>query len=290
MLGNRGVFAIVTLYGPERPETGGIMRRWNKGIGAVTQRQRLGFSERDQRDALYECKAAQFAIQEGHCGVCYEFMDPIHAIWTCSRWMRGNSLAQWAFGQALEYNHETLGIDSHFRSPDEIRAEYDEGTRGHALFHRRCLAKWKRMAPGLHGNGPAYVRELELALSEGHDAIAADRMALERIHEQARAVMKDGRVDPKAKKDAWLSDVQGAQAKTPGKVRQTANYRTKRPKQASNGGERVEPRQFHRPTEAEKQVIRDAADAEMDTPFARYIEELGQKALRDAQEKAGVAP
>lgn len=210
------------------------MKRWNKGIGATTQKQRLGFSERDQRDALYECKVAQFDIQEARCGICNDFLDPINTVWCCSRWQNGNSLAQWAFGQELQYNHETRGIDSCFRSPDEIRAEYGDGARGHALFHRRCMGKWKRMCPGMHDSGAAYVRELERAMEEGNDAASANQIARDRLRTQVLATMEEGRTHLKPRKDAWLSDVD--ERPTPGGGKKTAGYRAKRPKRAQTPG------------------------------------------------------
>lgn len=177
---------------------------WNKGIGAVTQKERLGFSQQDQRVALYECKVAQFDAQRGECGICHQPLDPQYAVWATAKWMNGMSLASWTFGKNMQYNHEALGFDSTFRSPDEIRAEYGGGQGGHHLFHRKCMRRWRGEAPGMPAGGPVWEREFDLAITLGHDQANAYRIAYERIAERAVARMAEARTHLRAQRDVWL--------------------------------------------------------------------------------------
>ena len=180
---------------------------WHKGIGGVTQKERHGFSKEEQGLALYECKVAQFDIQRGLCLVCLTpITDPRNAIWACSRWMDGKSLVAWALGQRVEYNHEALAFDSYFRSPDEIRAEYGGGTRGHCLYHRSCIGKWRKIAPGMHSGGPAFIREFDNAQQAGNGPARSFEIANEVLRAQACTRMAEARKHKKKDRAKWLGD------------------------------------------------------------------------------------
>jgi hypothetical protein len=185
---------------------------WNRGIGAVTQKERLGYSQRDQRFALYQCKVAEFAANDGRCGICHCPMDPKYAVWANPRKPKNPSLAKWAFGQSVEFNHKTLGFESGYRSPDEILAEYDGGRAGYHLYHPWCMGKWRAQSPGLYPGGPAWEREFDKAREEGHNSLAASTVAYERIRERNLAVMAEAREHPERMKN-WLTAMELGRSK-----------------------------------------------------------------------------
>ncbi len=180
---------------------------WNNGIGAVTRGKRKGYTKRDQQMALYRCKVAQFASQEGACGKCNDPMDPKYACWVTAKWQNGLSLARWAHGRDVEFNSETMGFDANPRSPDEILDEYGTANRGHFLIHPRCLRKWRAEAPGSALGGPVWEQEFEKALREGKDQAQAFVRAHERLREKALANLAQARNDPKRMKN-WLSKME----------------------------------------------------------------------------------
>ena len=143
-----------------------MRRRWNKGVGAVRQRDNLGFSKEDQNEALYECKLAQWKIQGGMCKHCGLMLDASGAVWKSAKYIKV-PLASWARGCLTELDQETLEFVQTPRSPAEIRERYVEGQ--YWLVHRKnCGWKVDRKpySSGLGNAGPVFMDELYLFLEE----------------------------------------------------------------------------------------------------------------------------
>jgi len=209
---------------------------WNNGVGAVRRGGRNGYTKRDQVEALYRCKVAQYDIQEGRCGACGEPMDPMYACWITAKWQNGLSLARWAFGRELEYNPTTHDFVANPRSPDEILAEYGAGTRGHSLYHPRCLRRVKSESPGAPAGGPAWEREYELAVQEGNNSAEAFTLAHTRLRAKALVGLAKARNDPKRMKN-WLSKMEKDGKEEKHKYTRERKPRKKRVRQLGEGPE-----------------------------------------------------
>lgn len=274
------------------------MKRWNRGTTRDVHLPREGYTKEDQEHALAECKAYALGQQDGWCSTCDKPMKEAYTAWVSNR--NGKPLRKWARGESHSYDPVNLRHVYQPRSPEEIHAEFARGNGGHELVCIGCVRPYNIRRFGTAGTGKAFIREYEALIQEqgwstehlrANPALIVSLWAQtkERLAEKGKAhlakIGKKGletlrRNDPEWGTGAWRTrrakkkpDRQGARPFD--EVKDPDSYRTTTP---SNG--------FHRPTEAEKQVIRDAADAEMDTPFARHIEALGQEALRRVQEQA----
>lgn len=143
-----------------------MKRRWNKGIGAVRQKEHLGFSGEDQNEALYDCKIAQWKLQGGVCADCGDMLDGCRAIWKSAKYAK-ESFTAWARGHLTELDQASCEFVQTPRSPDEIHARYLDG--GYFLVHKhRCgpMTDRKVHSMGIGGEGPGFVRELHDFLDE----------------------------------------------------------------------------------------------------------------------------
>jgi len=261
---------------------------------------REGFTKREQLNTLRYLREAQYRLQGGMCSCCNKPMDLDRSAWLNCR--GGPPLSKWAFCDQREFNPVSLCHTFHPRSPAEIEAEYM--TRAYELIRQSCVFKCRNTRWGTAGHTKGQMAAYEAILKEHgfgerepDPATAcqlwiksAERMEAQRLEHltviRAKAVSTMKRKNPEWGTGAWR--YRKPAARPLGLVKETANYRT--PEPALVGGGPAGP-DGPVPVSTTEDVL--AAGREMDdeanTPFARYIADLGAQALREAQARARVA-
>lgn len=266
--------------------------KYKKGVGAVTDAERRGFTQLDQDTAIAECKMAQHRVQLGRCTMttCEKPMDLRGARWISAHG-KVSTLTEWAKGLDDEYDPATLCATRHPRTPDAIREEYTNGNRGHELACRGCAMRFHHTMYGENGAGAAYDRNYkriaaERSLSEGdlsdpsivmdlhHTVIAyltqdrASRLA----EEKGRVAPEDVNMPAKTKK-----------ARPFGGGRKKPGYRTRgQSVLPASGNIPLSGEWVPRTTDADLLVIQAEQDAMGPTDFERQMSETWEAALKTA--------
>lgn len=164
---------------------------WNKGVGAVTKKEREGFTVMDVRRALHECKLAKWEAMGGMCDWCQKpITSPKEADWIRAD-PRGRTLTEMAWGRGVSYNSEDKKFDETPYSPDELRDEFDVRFITHLLMHRSCVKKRAGIASHAVGRGPVWRKLVEEYIEAGMPDSVAYQEAHKALKEKAIARMHE---------------------------------------------------------------------------------------------------